>query len=336
MHDILEGVCMNIVKVFAGATKLVGAVPEPFGRAVFSAVGTAVGLSNSSGAVQLRKNLQRVTPLSGSWAQRRRSAKAMRSYLRYYYEMFRLPALSPEQITARVTIENDHQLRAIFGAGQSCSGALMHLGNWDIAGAWANLHLAPVHTIAEKLEPQELSKFFLDFRRELGMTIYQAVKGGRAIERITRDLGERAAFAPILCDRDLSSTGIEVSLFGHPLRVAAGAALVSQNLGTPMFPVHIATSNFKHDKERVRRAGSPWGIHLTIGEPIHPSASPNSSFEERSADLARMNQEWMNQLETYLPEHLTDWHMLQKVFVADLDPERLTASRAASKEEDRT
>lgn len=41
-----------------------------------------------------------------------------------------------------------------------------------------------------------------------------------------------------------------------------------------------------------------------------------------------MSQEWLSQLEPLVIEHLEDWHMLQKVFVEDLDPERLARARA--------
>lgn len=103
--------------------------------------------------MQLRANYERVAPASGI-SKKLRSATAMRHYLRYYYEAFRLPYLTPEQIDARVSVENMEPLAAALKTG-SCTAALMHAGNWDLAGAWATRNLAPVHTVAEKLEPQK-------------------------------------------------------------------------------------------------------------------------------------------------------------------------------------
>jgi hypothetical protein len=41
-----------------------------------------------------------------------------------------------------------------------------------------------------------------------------------------------------------------------------------------------------------------------------------------------MTQQMATAFERGITEHLEDWHMLQKLFVADLDPERLAKSRA--------
>ncbi|MDO5025681.1 MAG: phosphatidylinositol mannoside acyltransferase [Trueperella sp.] len=313
-----------MVKLFRVAIFVVGVLPEALGRAIFDLIGTAVGLSNIKGVRQLRTNYHRIVPLSG-WAARRRSARAMRSYFRYYYEAFRLPALTPAQISSRVKLVNGEKLQELIATGGSASGALMHMGNWDLAGAWAGEFLAPVHTIAEKLEPPELAELFLGFRRDLGMTIYHAVRGGGAIRNLTADMAQETCFVPLLCDRDLSATGVEVKLCGHPVRVAVGAALLAQRTGQPMFPVTIVTSNFKDDAARVRAAGTNWGIDLIVGDPIW--AHPAQTTAEREADLVRMNQEWLDQVSELLPQYLEDWHMLQKVFVADLDQERLAKSR---------
>ena len=70
---------MNIVRVFELASKFAARTPEPIARGVFDVVGTIAGYSSIKGVKQLRKNLNRVTPLKSGFAQRRRSAKAMRS-----------------------------------------------------------------------------------------------------------------------------------------------------------------------------------------------------------------------------------------------------------------
>ena len=255
----------------------------------------------------------------------------MRSYLSYYYEVFLLPSLTHEQILARVTIENDAELRARFADGQAVPAALMHMGNWDLAGAWANIDLAPVFTIAEKLEPQELADQYLEFREGLGMKIYLAVKGGGAIGHLTEDMASGPRLMPILCDRDLSRSGIEVEIAGHKARIAVGASLLSQRTGTPMYPITIVRDTVATEKRKA--AGSKHGIKILVGDAIFPKVAPDAPEDEREADLIRMNQDWQDQITGALKAHLTDWHMLQKVFVDDLDQARLAASREAGREE---
>lgn len=300
-------------------------MPEACARPLFAVIGTLAGLSSSSGIMQLRANYERVAPASGI-SKKLRSATAMRHYLRYYYEAFRLPYLTPEQIDARVSVENMEPLAAALKTG-SCTAALMHAGNWDLAGAWATRNLAPVHTVAEKLEPPEITHTFLDLRRKLGMTIYHAEKSQHVVEKLTRDMAATRCFVPLLCDRDLSATGVDVNLFGHHARVAPGPAILAQKTGSAMFPIFCIAENFRHDKARVARAGTTWGIRLIIGNPITPQVPPTASRPERVRDVQRMMDEWAHFMSSAATPHLTHWHMLQKVFVADLDPARLARAQ---------
>ena len=317
---------MNIVTVFRLASAVVDKLPEKAGRAIFDMLGTALGLSGIAGVRQLRANQSRILDRpDGRVRARRRSAQAMRSYMRYYYEAFRLPSLTPEQIRARVRVEGREKIDAELASG-SVTGALMHAGNWDLAGAWATRDLAPVHTIAEKLEPPELFEGFLRFRQGLGLTIYPLVKGARALRELEKDMDEALCFTPLLADRDLTASGVEVTLCGHKALVAPGPALLAQRTGRPIMP--IFSSYERISGERAKAAGTTWGMLLTACEPVCPEVGAEASEAERQADLARMSQEWVSALEPHLRSHLADWHMLQKVFVADLDPERLARARA--------
>ena len=319
---------MDIVRLFSLAQATVNRLPESCGRALFDVVGTSVGLSSSGGARQLRANQARFTGKKSRCA----SARAMRSYMRYYYEAFRLPSLSEEQIHARVRGVGHEQLREEL-AQSSAISALMHAGNWDLAGAWANLELGSVHTIAEKLEPEELYEMFLDFRRGLGMTIYPLVKGGGALRRLEEDMKQPGCFVPLLADRDLTASGVEVTVASEPTLVAAGPALLAIRTGRPIVP--IFSSYERLEGERAKQAGTRWGMRLDFCPPIYASTNADSPADEQAEDIARISQEWVSALEPFLKAHLDDWHMLQKVFVADLDPERLARARAKVAEHER-
>lgn len=332
---------MNIATVISLAQKAVDVLPERAGRAVFDAAGIAAGLSNLEGVRQLRANQKRVlaAPLADGFADARapkscpvgairdrlRSVAAMRSYMRYYYEALRLPSLSRAQIEARVRVEGLEHLADALETG-SVAGALMHAGNWDLAGAWATATVAPVHTIAEKLDPKELFEGFLSLREGLGMRIVPLEKGGGALHAIVEAMREGTVFAPLLADRDLAASGIEVDLCGHRALVAPGPALLAQRTGRPIVPVYVSYERLRG--ERARRAGTAWGIVLHVESPVRPQAGPEAPAGERRADLVRMTRQWIDALEPHLRARLADWHMLQKVFVADLDPERLARARA--------
>ena len=322
---------MDVVRAFALARAAVERLPESVGRALFSAAGTAMGLSGSAGARRLRANQARIRPGLGPVRARLLSAAAMRSYMRYYYECFRLPVLGEDRILARVQLDNDAELRADLASGRSATAAHEHAGNWDMAGAWACIDLAPVHTLAERLEPAGLYEDFLRFRTGLGMTIYPVVRGGGGLRALEEDMAAGVCFTPILADRDLTASGVEVRLAGHAMLVAPGPALLAQRTGCAIYPVFSRYERLA--RRRRAAAGTRWGLRLTVGEPVRAETTPDSDSRERAADVRRMSQEWMDQFEPWLRAHLEDWHMLQRVFVSDLDPERLARARARAAEE---
>ena len=312
---------MDSVRLFSLAQTLVRSAPEMLVRPVFETVGYLVGLSNTAGVRQLRANQKRFTGVTS----RAHSARAMRSYMRYYYEVFRLPALTHAQIDARVSVQGLEYLTHALEQETSVVGALTHSGNWDLAGTWASRHVAPVHTIAEKLEPPELFEMFMRFRSKQGMTIYPLVTGSGALRSLEDDMRTTSCFTPLLADRDLTASGVEVELAGEKAMVAPGPALLAIRTGKPILPVF--SSYERLDKTQARQAGTPWGMRLDVCAPIYPRATATSPYAEVEADIVRMTQEWVSALEPYVRAHSDDWHMLQKVFVTDLDPERLKKTR---------
>ncbi len=346
---------MNSVRIFRLAQGFVGVLPEGLGRAFFTFVGAIAGSLPTGRVHQLRKNQARLRPGMNEREARTLARSAMISYMRYYYEVFRLPTLSPKQILARVRITGEESIREDIAAGRAFTGALTHSGNWDLAGAWANIALAKVHTLAEKLEPEELYHFFVDTREGVGMRIYPAARGSGSLARLAQDMREATAtrsaiFTPILADRDLAVSGVEVDLAGVRAMVAPGPALLAQRTGSTLYPVAISYERLP--RSRRKAAGSNWGIRIDIlpgirsqlvpessgrenaqdGVSANESKAPRSSHLTPSEDVAQMTQAWVSAMEPYLRESLVDWHMLQKVFVSDLDPERLARARARAAE----
>ncbi len=62
----------------------------------------------TTGVGQLERNLSRLLPSGTPLRALRRSTRAgMRSYMRYFYEAFALPGITPDQILARVRTDID-------------------------------------------------------------------------------------------------------------------------------------------------------------------------------------------------------------------------------------
>ena len=317
---------MAVNDLYRFAWRHVPALPTPVGYGLFHAGADAAwGLHRLGAAVprvgQLERNLERILPApAGPRQVRRASRRAMRSYMRYFYEAFALAGMSEEQILARVRADVPPQVSADLRRG-SIVVAMSHTGNWDLAGAWACRRLATVLTVAERLEPADLFDQFVAFRERLGMRILGQGRGERVFDRLVAAAQDGGPYViPLLADRDLSASGVEVDLCGRTARFAAGPAALAQRLDLPLY---IGGMHYEAlAGERRRAAGSRWGLVLTLREAPRP---PGPSGRELVVAHTRA---WAAVMGPLLAEHAVDWHMLQPVFDADLDHQRLVRSHA--------
>lgn len=265
------------------------------------------------GTAQLRRNYARVRPELADRELDALTREGARAALRYYCEAFRLPGMRTEEILDRVTVVGDGPVRAVIEGGGSVVAFLGHLGNWDLAGAWGALDLGHVTTVAERLEPEQMFAEFLAFREGLGMTIHP-LTGGGDVFRLLRGAASRPGIIPLLADRDLTRKGIEVDLCGHRARVAPGPAALALIEGRPLHPVSI---------RHVPR-GRGWGIEITFHE-----AAPLPGPGPTSQRVRALTQHCVDELGAQIADAPEHWHMMQPVFTADLDADRLARARAS-------
>jgi KDO2-lipid IV(A) lauroyltransferase len=282
----------------------VRALPEPAAGWLFGHVADLVTRRNGGGVRQLRANLRRVTGgrLTAPELDRLVGA-AMRSYARYWMETFRLPSMSVQSILSRVQTEGWEHVQAGIDAGQGVILALPHSGNWDVAGLYLVDRGYPFATVAERLEPELLFDRFVAYRESLGMRILPLTGGARPPAEV---LAERLRAGEVIClvgDRDLSRRGVEVRFFGEPTRMPAGPALLAATTGAVLLPVHTFYL--------------PDGWGQWIGPPIELGAG---RLRDR---VQRATQRLADVFAERIAAHPADWHMLQKLWLADLDPARL-------------
>jgi phosphatidylinositol dimannoside acyltransferase len=314
---------VNVGRAFALAWRLGGRVPEPVLRLVATVGADVAWWRHGGGVRQLERNLARVRPDASPQELRRLSRAGMRAYLRYYREAFALSGYSPDQLAARVRMIGGDAVRNRITAGGTVPVALAHMGNWDLAGAYSTVHVGPITTVAERLRPDELFQEFLSFREGLGMTIIALDgSGGEVFRELLRVARAGTSLMPLVADRDLTARGVEVDLFGERARVAAGPAALAIATGEALVPATIHHERLRGARRRA--AGSPWGIVVEL----HPSI-PVPHDLAREDQVRALTQAWIDVVGRAIAEHPQDWHMLQKVFVADLDAARYARTVAA-------
>jgi phosphatidylinositol dimannoside acyltransferase len=316
----------DVARLYTFAWRHAPKVPEPVLRAAFTVVADVTWLRRTEGVRRLEANYARVRPDLDAPELRRLARAGMRSYMRYFREAFTLQGATPEQITARVRVDGYENVAGPVADGQGVSLALAHLGNWDLAGAYATPHIAPVLTVAERLKPEELFVEFVEFRRSIGIEVLP-LGDSDVFRNLVRGATGGNRLVPLLADRDLTSSGVEVDLCGHRARVAAGPAALAVAAKVPLVPVGITYERLTG--ERRRAAGTAWGIVIRF----YPAVPvPDDSGLRRQERVVRMTQGWVDAVARTLQESTQDWHMLQRVFVDDLDAERYARTRAEAGE----
>jgi phosphatidylinositol dimannoside acyltransferase len=285
---------------YAAGWRLVRALPERAAAAAFR-VGADSAYARRGPAVRrLETNLRRVVGPGPSDAELDRLVRAgVRSYARYWMEAFRLPSWSYEQILRRFRLARYELLRDAVEAGTGAVVALPHGGNWDAAGAWVAANGWPLTTVVERLRPEGVYERFLKFRQSLGMQIIPLRGGQRPPLELLEECLGKGHVVPLLADRDLSTRGIEVRFFGELTQMPAGPALLALRTGAPLFVVDM----WYEDDAACGHLHGP--VEVPVRGPLDQRVR---ALTQHVADL----------LSTGIAAHPTDWHMLQRLWLADL------------------
>ena len=267
---------------------------------------------------RLRSNMARLTGTDPSAEEVR---DAVRSHIRNYAEQLMLGSRRGAPLLEGVSFEGFDALAQSSADGPVVL-ALGHSGSWDRAGAWVCAHGRGIVTVAEKVEPPSLFERFVSLREGLGMEIIGVAKGESVFSSLVERVRGRSVIVPLLADRDISGSGIEVDLGTRRALVAAGPAALATKLERPLFAACITYEN-----------ETPAGADVRVR-----CVGPISADEQERPGLNRveaLTQAWVDEFAAMMASKPQDWHMMQRVFVDDLDPERLARARAEHERKNR-
>jgi len=264
--------------------------PDPVGRRLSRALGAAAFRALPGVRATVEANQAMVLGVHpGSELAQLAAREAFRLYARYWYDTFRLRAISDDDVIRRTTCDGREHLDAALAGGRGAVAALPHTGNWDAAGRWLSAQRYRIAAVAEVLHPPRLFDLFVRHRAELGMRIVPLAGGtGRELASHLQD----DWLVALVADRDLSGRGIEVEMFGAPRRIPAGPALLALSSGAPLLPCALHTTDD--------------GWHIEIGEPIAVEATG-----DRRADAAAITRRIARHFERVIASRPPDWHLFQ-------------------------
>lgn len=277
---------------YRGVERIAMSLPESLGRRLFEGLGRSAHRVLPGVRATVAGNQARVLGLSPETALTRAATReAFRLYGRYWYDTFRIRAISREELVRRTRFEGLENIDAALAAGKGCIATIPHMGNWDVAGTWLTAHGYPLAAVAEVLRPARLAELFVRHREELGMRIVPLAEGAHVGQQLAGLLAENWIVA-LVADRDLSGRGVEVEMFGASRRLPAGPGLLSITSGAPI----LVCSSYTTEE----------GWLVRIGPPLEAPRTGSTR-----ADVTSLSRALAAEFERAISARPTDWHMFQ-------------------------
>ena len=296
---------------YAGGWKFVRKMPESSANRMFRELADRSWRADSTSVQRMRGNYRQVVgPEMTADELDELTREGMRSYLRYWSEVFRLPDWSPEYVSRRMHLHNVQQLTNAFDTGRPVVGVLTHSANWDLVGRWFTQTHRPLTTVAERLKPESLFDRFVAYRESLGMEVL-AHSGQVDLYPRLMAAGREGRLLALLAERDLTARGIPVQFMGQPTKMPAGPGALAVDIDALVVPVEL------------------W----YEGPDMHGLA--HSPFEApktgtRDEKIAAVTQEMADTFTAAVRRHPQDWHMMQRMWT-DVEPLSRADAKAAER-----
>jgi len=275
------------------AWKVIGVLPEKSAYKLANLVSDQIFMKNGKGVKRLRSNYKRVMPNISERELEELTKNGMRSYLRYWFDTFRLNKWSKSRIIETTFVVRENLLRDPIETKKGCIIALPHAGNWDHAAAYFCSTGIPITAVVEKLKPEAIFKKFLAYRQSIGI---EAISHREKTIPILLERLNQGKLVALVADRDMSRNGIEVNFLGGIAKMPAGPAVLAIKSGSPLVTAYIRYL----DK----------GIEITFDETIQ---LPISGSEEEQIRL--VTQSMADNFAKRIQDSPVDWHMLQRIWV---------------------
>jgi KDO2-lipid IV(A) lauroyltransferase len=275
------------------AWKIIGVLPEKNAYKLANFVSDQIFKKNGKGVKRLRSNYKRVIPNISERELEVLTKDGMRSYLRYWFDTFRLNKWSKSRIIETTFVVRENLLRDPIETKVGCIIALPHAGNWDHAAAYFCSTGIPLTAVVEKLKPEAIFKKFLAYRQSIGI---EAISHKEKTIPILMERLNQGKLIALVADRDMSRNGIEVNFLGGIAKMPAGPAILAIKTGSPLVTAYIRYL----DK----------GIEITFDETIK---LPVAGGEDEQIKI--VTQSMADNFAKRIKDSPVDWHMLQRIWV---------------------
>ena len=210
---------------------LVPLVPLRLGYWVVARLGGLFYQLSLEARANVRDNVTHVLGEDASAAEVERVTRETFRYIALnYYDLLRVPALTPAEIERVVRVEGWGNVERALAAGKGLIMVSAHFGNIEIV-----LHILLFRGISvtipvERVQPEILFQYICRVRTSKGLRLIPI--DGPLLE-LFRAL-RRGEIAGLAADRDITRSGLMVDFFGAPARLPDGHVQLALRTGTPI------------------------------------------------------------------------------------------------------
>jgi Kdo2-lipid IVA lauroyltransferase/acyltransferase len=157
-------------------------------------------------------------------------------------EFLLMPFIKDREIPERFTVEGKEFFEEALRKGKGAIALGFHFGNWEVTGIISKLLGHNIVALARPLKKQVLLNNFLNnLRRSTGLSIIVNENTGKEVMKL---LKENRIVAILGDQREKSSRGVFVELFGTKVPTSKGVAAISMKTGTVVIPVYAVRKGF--------------------------------------------------------------------------------------------
>lgn len=268
-------------------------VPPRLGYALFTRIGDLAYATSKASRENVLDNLRHVLGLQAEPARMAQVARQIfRNQARNYYDLFRVAALSAEQIDRLVTIHGLQHIDEALSTGKGLIVVSAHFGNLDVTAQAFALRQYPITVIAEHLKPEKLYQYVVSLRASKGIKIIPADSFLRPLFKALRD----NEIIGLAADRNLTGTGTVIEFFGAPALLPDGHVHLALRTGAKLAP---AFSICKRD--------NTFEVFVEPPLPLENTGDPEKDIRAGMVKLVAV-------LEKYIGRYPEQWVMFQPVW----------------------
>ena len=242
----------------------------------------------------LVSNQRRLLPHASRRAIAQSARRVSISVAKNYYDLFRLPSLSREELLAYFDVRNIEHLAAAHARGKGVIVVAPHLGSYNLVPSYVSSLGYPTVAVVEHIRDPQLHEYFFRLRANQGVQLLTT--GPEDVRNILRAL-RAGSVVMMLADRDVGTSSDAVTFFGERTLLPSGPALIARRTGAALLPAYAY------------RVGNTHSIAVALPEMQLPEPV-GTPEERRTADtqaVARI-------LETMILVAPDQWDILQPVW----------------------